>query len=80
MNQIIGWTLYLAFVAAILVFGWERPLKVQFGLNQSTPSAVTAESGAAQPDWMNNGRRWDTARNAAPAPQPTPSAAKPSQP
>lgn len=65
--------LYVGFLAAILVFGWERPLKVQFGLNR--PTAAASANGA--PSWMNNEHRWDTAKSAAPAPLPTPSAGKP---
>lgn len=77
MKQLFGWTLYIAFLAVVVVIGWEQPLKVQLGLKPTaaTPTVAPAPPAPSQSSWMNDSRRWDNTKGYVPptaAPVTTP--------
>ncbi|TCO95537.1 hypothetical protein EV701_101224 [Chthoniobacter flavus] len=76
MGKLIGWMLYFGFLAAIVVIGWQQPLKVQFGLkptpSTSAPTFSSAQPQGTPPSWMSDQRRWDTTNHATSAPATPP--------
>jgi hypothetical protein len=76
MNSAIGWLVYIAFLAALIVVGWDEPLAVHFMSNADAAALKAQGQGAAghSGEWMQDTRRWDNAGRApvAPLSLPTP--------
>jgi len=74
MSKVVAWLLYVAFLASVILTGWDVPLRVHFVSKQEAAAIVHGSDAASthQPDWMLDEHRWDTTNRAAPVATPAP--------
>ncbi len=71
MGKVISWALYFAFLAAVVLMGWNEPLKYRFFPRPPSSTNVgalvqgtNASSVNSPPNWMRDNSRWDNSPRA----------------
>ena len=71
MNKVIGWLLYLLFLAAVIFLGWDQPLKVHFLSKEAAAASMAASAqGGSSGAWMYDKSRYDALARPTPTPKP----------